>query len=74
MNLLAQFNGDTHTKEALLDYIHEHINTTALLRMYEGSDVSHIKDAKALIDSSFDKLQEDFGIKVPPKPKVEHAR
>lgn len=74
MNLLAQFNGDTHTKEALLDYIHEHINTAALERMYKGQDVHYIKDAKELIDGAFDQLQEDFGIKVPPKPKVEHAR
>ena len=74
MSLWATFNGDTNTKEALLNYIHEHINTAALERMYEGSDVSHIKDAKALIDSAFDKLQEDFGIKEKPPVPENHAR
>jgi len=64
MSLLQSFNGDFATKEALLEYIHAHINTTALERMYRKEDVSHIADAKELIDSAFNQLEEDFGIKV----------
>lgn len=73
-NHLRQFNGDKNTKQELLEFIHEHINTVALERMYKGEDVSHIKDAKELIDSSFDALEDVYGIKLEPKPHVNHSK
>lgn len=63
-DLLRQFNGDISTKEQLIDFIHEHINSTAIEKMYKGDSVAHIKDAKELIDGAFDLLEEMYGIKV----------
>jgi hypothetical protein len=62
-NLLRQFNGDVHTKEALQSFIDEVIATEALDRLYKGEDVSHIKDAHALIDKAFEVLNDQYGIK-----------
>ena len=74
MDLLRQFNGDITLKEEVLQFIHAHINTTALERMYKGDDVSHIKDAKELIDGAFDSLQEIYGIKIKENVATNEAR
>lgn len=73
-DLLRQFNGDISTKEQLIDFIHEHINSTAIEKMYKGDDVSHIKDAKELIDEAFDLLEEMYGIKVEPNAVTNQAK
>lgn len=72
--LLERFNGDHHTKEALIEYIHTHINTSALERMYKGEDVSHIKDAKELIDGAFEALEEEYSIKAKPHVQANEAK
>lgn len=64
MDRLKQFNGDVETKNQLLDFIYEHINSTALERMYRKEDVSHIADAKELIDGAFDLLQETYKVSI----------
>jgi methyltransferase-like protein len=74
MDLLRQFNGDVSTKEQLIDFIHEHINSVALEKMYKGDSVAHIKDAKELIDSAFDMLEEMYGIKVEPNAVTNQAK
>jgi hypothetical protein len=62
-NLLRQFDGDVHTKEALMSFIETCIEDEALRRMYNGEDVSHIKDAHALIEKAFEVLNDQYGIK-----------
>lgn len=63
---LQSFNADTRTKEELLDFIHEFIARKALERMYRKEDVSHIADAKDLIDGAFEELSNIYE----PKPKT----
>jgi methyltransferase-like protein len=72
--ILERFNGDYQTKEALIEYIHEHINTTALERMYKGDDVTHIKDAKELIDGAFEALREQYSPKVKQHVQANEAK
>ena len=58
MDPLRQINADIITNEAVLNFIHEHISQKALERMYQGEDVSHIKDARDLIDSAFHAIKD----------------
>lgn len=74
MDRLRQFNGDVETKNQLLDFIYEHINSTALERMYKGEDVSHIKDAKELIEGAFRELEETYSIKIKPNAPTNEAK
>lgn len=67
-DLLRPFQGDFSTKEQLIDFIHDYIDTTALDRMYKGEDVSHIKDAKKLIDGAFEELDNIYSL-----PRKEYA-
>lgn len=60
MDILQRFNADKHLKDALIAYIHDVIDDEALKRMYAGEDVSHIKDARDLIDKAFSDLEEEF--------------
>ena len=64
MDKLRHFNGDVELKNQLLNFIHEYINTTALERMYRKEDVTHIGDAKELIDGAFDLLQETYKVSI----------
>lgn len=74
MDRLRQLNGDVETKNQLLTFIHEHINSTALEKMYKGEDVSHVKDAKELIDGAFRELEEIYGIKIKPNAPTNEAK
>ncbi len=74
MNPLQHFNGDVATKEALLAFIIQHINNTALDRMYEGVSVEHIKDAKELIEGAFDKLDSVYGLNKKPVNIINEAK
>lgn len=73
-DLLRPFQGDFATKEQLIDFIHAHINTTALKRMYEGADVSHIKDAKALIDGAFEELDNMYSLPLKENAPTNNSR
>lgn len=73
--ILQRFNGDTHTKEALIEYIHSVIDDEALERVYKKLDVSTVADARKLIDLAFEKLEDEFAIKQPkPEPTINHAK
>jgi hypothetical protein len=72
--ILQKFNGDTHTKEALIEFMSDTIDREALSRMYEGKDVSHIKDAKELLIKCFQDLEEEFKIKDKLKEVVNESR
>lgn len=60
MDLLKRFNSDEATKEALKDFIIQVINEEGVRKMYLREDVSHIADAKELIDTTFNRLEEMF--------------
>lgn len=61
--LLQRFNNDNHTKEAFKEFALRCIEDEALKRMFERKDVSHIPDAKELLDAIFTRLSEQFEIK-----------
>lgn len=74
MNNLRQFNGDVETKNQLINFIYEYIETEAIKRVYERQDVSHIADAKELIDGAFDLLEETYGLKEKPPIFINEAK
>ena len=74
MNQLRQFNGDVETKNQLLTFIHDYIQSETIKRVYERGDVSHIADAKELIDGAFNLLEETYGIKVKPNVPTNEAK
>ncbi len=61
--ILSRFNGDFNTKDALIEYLHNHIAVKALEKIYKREDISGIADAKEIIDSAFEQLTIDYGIK-----------
>jgi len=73
-NLLDVFNGDRNTKEALKEFMLSVIEQEALERMFKGEDVSHIKDAKLLLDKTFEELENAFTIKSKPRETTNQAR
>lgn len=74
MDILRRFNGDEQTKQALQEFIHAVINDEALDMMYKKMDVSHIADAKTLIDKAFEQLNTQYGIKEQPAANTNQAR
>lgn len=74
MDRLRQFNGDLETKRLLIDFIYDHINVIALERMYRKEDVSHIADAKELIDGAFSSLEETYKINIKQDEPSNQAR
>ena len=74
MDLLRQFNGDVGTKEAVIEYITNFISEEAIRMMFAKEDVSHIADAKILIDKAFDKLSIDYGLKEQSTTQTNQAR
>lgn len=72
--ILRQFNGDLRTKEAFHAFVVDAINEDAIERMYRGEDVSHIKDAKDLIDKAFSKLDIIYGIKQTTKISTDQSK
>jgi len=73
-NLLDVFNGDRNTKEALKEFMLSVIEQEALGRMFKGEDVSHIKDAKLLLDKTFQELENAFTIKQKSRETTNQAR
>lgn len=74
MNQLRQFNGDIETKKQLITFIHDYIQSETIKRVYERGDVSHIADAKELIDGAFDLLEETYSLRERPTTPVNEAK
>jgi len=74
MNQLRQFNGDVETKNQLITFIHDYIQSETIKRVYERGDVSHIADAKELIDGAFNLLEETYGVRERPPVQVNEAK
>jgi hypothetical protein len=58
--LLQRFNGDVKTKEALREYINQVLSEEIIRRVFARQDVSHIADAKSIIDKAFEQLSNEF--------------
>lgn len=74
MNPLVSFIRNTILRDALRAYMQSVVEREALRMMYDGKDVSHIKDAKALLDKTFEELEYEFSIKPEPTTTPNQAR
>lgn len=74
MNQLRQFNGDFETKNQLITFIHDYIQSETIKRVYERKDVSGIADAKEIIDGAFNLLEETYGLKEKPPVLINEAK
>jgi len=62
MNPLVSFIRNEALRDTLKAYMQSVIEQEALQMMFEGKDVSHIKDAKALLDKTFNQLEHEYAI------------
>ena len=50
-----------HTKQVVIEYLEYFIKQEAITMLYEGKDVSHVKEAHELIARAFDNLDTEYG-------------
>jgi len=74
MDNLRRFQGDVATREEVQQFVIDFIAEEGIKLMFERKDVSHIADAKMLIDGAFDKLHILYGIKNPPTENTNTSR
>lgn len=74
MDILRRFQGDVSTREAVQQFITDFIASEGVRLMFERKDVSHIADAKMLIDSAFEELHTLYGIKKQSTENTETSR
>lgn len=67
MNPLTNFYNDETTREAVYEFILKTLDDHALDAVYQGKDVSGIKDAKEALTKSKSKMALEFGSKKPNK-------
>jgi hypothetical protein len=56
-DLLNRFYNDEHTRNELIDFLNDFIDSEGLRRMYNREDVSAVADAKELIERAFSELE-----------------
>lgn len=72
--LLRQFNGDIHTRDAVKAYFEAHIAQYALEKMFDRKDVSGIADAKDILEKAFNQLEIDYGVPQKTQTPTNNAR
>lgn len=72
--LLNQFYNDEHTRNELIEFIHDFIDQEAISRVYNKEDVSAVADARQLIDLAFSELQNLYGIQTKAKKSENQSR
>lgn len=72
--LLQRFNGDFHTKEALIEYLGNFIDQEGLRRIYNKENVEAVADAKLLLLKAFEQLEIDHGVSDPKIETTNQAR
>jgi len=73
-NLLQRFNGDPHTKEAVLSFIADHLEKEIIRRARLGEDVKSLAEAINEVVRAFDKLEMEYGIQTPKPKETNQAR
>lgn len=68
------FNGDIHVKSALKEYFDMFIAEECVKMAYDRKNVSHIADAKELIDKVFQQIEIDYAIPNQPTEQSNQAR
>jgi hypothetical protein len=71
MNKLHEFFQDKDAQKAWADFIMEQLNEETIKRVYAGTEVQRLKEAKDIISASFKKLNELF---TPKKPRTTATR
>ena len=71
---LKQLQGDFNTREELNNFLFASIEREAIRRMYAGEDVSHIKDAKFLIEKAFEELDDIYKPVIQPNEPTNHSK
>lgn len=65
MDELRRFNGDEHTKNALLEYLISYFQEKLIERAMKKQSVESLADAIGELKNGFDQLSQDYGL--PPK-------
>lgn len=72
--LLQRFNGDKHTKDALIAYLKEYFEQQIVDLAYKGEDVYPTAEAVLVMVKAFEQLEIDFGIKEKQNENTNQAR
>lgn len=73
MDLLRQFTGDYHTKNAVLAYLQDYLEQEIIIRARKGEDVRSLAEAINEIYKAFDNLDIQYGIKQKQNEQVNEA-
>lgn len=66
MDHLKIFYEQESVRDAVKDFMHDLLDTSALKAVYKGEDVSGYKEARATVDRLFARLEELYGQKDKP--------
>lgn len=74
MDNLRRFQGDSSTRDAVKAFIESFIAEEGVKLMFDRKDVSHIADAKMLIDRAFEELHTLYAIHEQSPETINEAR
>jgi hypothetical protein len=60
MDLLAKFNADTHTKEAVKEYMLNQLTKRAISDVFSGKETAGYVEAKKAIMDTFTQLEVEY--------------
>lgn len=69
---LKTFHDNENQREAVKDFILDYLKELAVERVMNREDTSSLADAKEVVEQSFIKLKELYGLK--PKPIIPNSR
>ena len=69
MNPLKQLQENTVMREAVKAYMLETLRELAVERVFTKESTEGIYEAQEVVEKTFDKLQEEFGVKKPIVPE-----
>lgn len=72
--ILARFNGDIHTQEALKAFFVEFFEDEIIARSLKKENTDSLADAIIEMERAFSKLNDDYGIKQKSQPNQNEAR
>ena len=61
--MIQDFYRNQVMRDAVKQYIDDCFVKEAVEKMFNREDVTHIADAKELLDKAFDRMEMDFGVK-----------
>lgn len=74
MDLLSRFNGDKHTRVAVLDYLKEFVGEYGKAKVLKREDVSGVADAYDIIEKAFEQLDITYAIPERTGETTNHSR